>query len=46
MLAGRIVETGGPELAEKLHREGYDQLREKYPEIAAEEAAMAGKEAV
>jgi Fe-S cluster assembly ATP-binding protein len=30
MLAGRIVETGGPELALKLEKSGYDWLREKY----------------
>ncbi len=41
MLAGRIVETGGPELALELHRSGYDRIRAKYPELAAqtEEAA-------
>jgi len=43
LLGGRIVETGGRELADRLHREGYDQLREKYPEAAAEEAALAGE---
>lgn len=30
MLKGRIVETGGPELALKLEEKGYDWLREKY----------------
>jgi len=30
MLDGRIVESGGPELALKLEAEGYDWLREKY----------------
>ncbi|GAB6165493.1 Fe-S cluster assembly ATPase SufC [Thermostilla marina] len=41
MLAGRIVETGGPELALELHRNGYDRIRAKFPELAAqtEEAA-------
>ncbi|RMF89863.1 MAG: Fe-S cluster assembly ATPase SufC [Planctomycetota bacterium] len=41
MLAGRIVETGGPESALELHRSGYDRIRAKYPELAAqtEEAA-------
>jgi Fe-S cluster assembly ATP-binding protein len=29
MLAGRIVESGGPELAEHLEERGYDWLREK-----------------
>ncbi len=41
MLAGRIVETGGPELAEELHQNGYDRVRARYPEVAAEEAVMA-----
>ena len=27
MLEGRIVESGGPELAERLDREGYEELR-------------------
>jgi Fe-S cluster assembly ATP-binding protein len=30
MLDGRIVESGGPELALKLEEEGYEWLREKY----------------
>jgi Fe-S cluster assembly ATP-binding protein len=30
MLAGRIVESGGPELALELEEQGYDWLREKY----------------
>ena len=48
MLGGRIVETGGPELAAELHRQGYDRIRATYPEAAAEERAMeqeAGQEA-
>ncbi len=44
ILGGRIVETGGPELARELHSEGYDRIREKYPEAAAEEEAMASQE--
>jgi Fe-S cluster assembly ATP-binding protein len=36
MLGGRIVETGGPELAEQLHSHGYDTMRAKYPQAAAE----------
>lgn len=40
MLGGRIVETGGPELAEELHKQGYDRIRAKYPDAAADEAAM------
>lgn len=35
ILGGRIVETGGPELAEELHRSGYDRIRAQYPELAA-----------
>ena len=30
LLDGRIVESGGPELALKLEKSGYDWLREKY----------------
>jgi Fe-S cluster assembly ATP-binding protein len=40
LLGGRIVETGGPELAERLHREGYDRIRAAHPDAAAEEQAM------
>jgi len=40
MLGGRIVETGGPELAAELHRHGYDRIRAAYPEAAAEEEVM------
>ena len=40
MLGGRIVETGGPELAVELHKQGYDRIRAAYPEAAADEAAM------
>ncbi len=35
MMDGRIVESGGPELALKLEERGYDWLREKYSEAAA-----------
>jgi Fe-S cluster assembly ATP-binding protein len=42
ILGGRIVETGGPELAEALHRHGYDRIRAQYPEAAALTAALAG----
>jgi Fe-S cluster assembly ATP-binding protein len=37
LLGGWIVEDGGPELVEKLEREGYDWLREKYPDAARDE---------
>ena len=30
MLNGRVVESGGPELALALEDQGYDWLREKY----------------
>jgi Fe-S cluster assembly ATP-binding protein len=40
MLGGRIVETGGPELAIELHKKGYDRIRAAYPAAAAEEAAL------
>jgi len=34
LFGGRIVENGGPELVQKLEAEGYDWIREKYPEAA------------
>jgi Fe-S cluster assembly ATP-binding protein len=34
MLDGRIVESGGPDLALHLEEHGYDWVREKYEEIA------------
>ena len=40
MLGGRLVETGGPELAAELHKQGYDRVRAQYPEAAAIEEAM------
>jgi Fe-S cluster assembly ATP-binding protein len=40
MLGGRIVETGGPELARELHQQGYDRIRAAYPEAAADTEAM------
>ncbi len=44
MLGGRIVETGGPELAIELHKQGYERIRAAYPDAAADEQAMSGKE--
>lgn len=44
MLGGRIVESGGSELARELHDFGYDRIRKTYPEAAADNQAMAGKE--
>ncbi len=40
MLGGRIVETGGPELAVELHKRGYERIRNAYPEAAADEREM------
>ena len=40
MLGGRIVESGGPELAQELHKRGYERIRATYPEAAAAEKAM------
>ena len=44
MLGGRIVETGGVELAQELHSEGYDRIRKTYPEAAALEREMQDEE--
>lgn len=41
MLGGRIVETGGAELARELFTDGYDRMRSAYPEAAAVEAELA-----
>ncbi len=41
MLGGKIVETGGVELARELYTEGYDRIRAAYPEAAAAEAELA-----
>ena len=40
MLGGRIVESGGPELAAELHKRGYERIRASYPEAAAAERAI------
>jgi Fe-S cluster assembly ATP-binding protein len=34
ILGGRIVETGGRELAAELHDQGYERIRNQYPEAA------------
>ena len=44
MLGGRIVETGGVELARELYTEGYDKVRERHPEEAAIEKEMSAAE--
>ena len=46
MLGGRIVETGGKELAEELHRSGYDRIRKAYPDADAANQEMLAEEAV
>jgi Fe-S cluster assembly ATP-binding protein len=40
MLGGRIVETGGPELARELHDTGYDRIRRSYPDADEANQAM------
>jgi Fe-S cluster assembly ATP-binding protein len=37
LYGGRIVENGGPELVETLEDQGYDWIREKYPDAARDE---------
>jgi Fe-S cluster assembly ATP-binding protein len=34
-MGGRIVETGGVELAKELFSEGYERIRRQYPDAAA-----------
>lgn len=46
MLGGRIVETGGAELAEELYSNGYERIRAKYPEADADNSAMEDAEIV
>ncbi|MDA8743189.1 Fe-S cluster assembly ATPase SufC [Rubripirellula amarantea] len=45
MLGGRIVETGGRELAQELHDQGYDRIRKAYPEADAANEEMLAEEA-
>lgn len=42
MLGGRIVETGGAELARELHASGYERIRRTYPEAEQANRAMLG----
>jgi Fe-S cluster assembly ATP-binding protein len=44
MLGGRIVETGGVDLANELHGQGYDRIRKAYPQAAEENRQMETKE--
>jgi Fe-S cluster assembly ATP-binding protein len=46
MLGGRIVETGGVELARELYNEGYDRVRAAHPEETAIEKELAAKTAI
>jgi Fe-S cluster assembly ATP-binding protein len=40
LYGGRIVESGGPELVDRLEREGYEWIRTKYPDAARAEDEM------
>jgi Fe-S cluster assembly ATP-binding protein len=40
MLGGRIVETGGIELAQELHTRGYERIRKAHPDAAAATTAL------
>lgn len=40
MLGGKIVETGGADLAKELHTQGYDAIRERHPQAAKIEEEM------
>lgn len=44
MLGGRIVETGGPELAFELHNDGYSKVRERHPDADREQAEIQSRE--
>ena len=44
MLGGRIVETGGVELAQELHSRGYERIRLAFPDADAENQAMLQKD--
>ena len=44
MLGGRIVETGGPELARELHSQGYDRIRRDHPDADAANKRMLSDE--
>jgi Fe-S cluster assembly ATP-binding protein len=43
LFGGRIVENGGPELVDRLEREGYDWVREKHPDAARDEDELESK---
>jgi Fe-S cluster assembly ATP-binding protein len=46
MLGGCLVETGGKELAEELHRQGYERIRKAYPEANEANKEMLAEEAL
>ncbi len=46
MLGGKIVETGGVELARELYTEGYDRVRAAHPDAAKLEAELQENDAV
>lgn len=46
ILGGRIVETGGVELAHELHENGYDRIRADHPDAAQLNTAMQEDDAV
>ena len=46
MLAGRLVETGDAALAQELHAKGYAEVRERHPQVAAEEKTLQNEEGV
>ncbi len=45
ILGGKIVETGGRELADELHTRGYERIRRDYPELAAQNDAIVAEKA-
>jgi len=46
MLGGRIVETGGPELALELHKKGSERIRAAHPDEAALNAQLKEEQTV
>jgi len=46
MLGGRIVETGGVELAQELYSKGYDRIRQAYPDADRVNQEMLNEEAI
>jgi Fe-S cluster assembly ATP-binding protein len=44
MLGGRIVESGGVELAQELYSSGYERIRKAHPDAEAENQAMLDQE--